>query len=128
MSHLSTVKTKLHKKQPLIDALLQLNYRVDLNQYIENPIGHTHEEVLCDIIIGDDIGFKWNCNMGTYELVTDLQTWKHPVPPERLLSKITQQYAIEILTATAKLEGFQIEDKKTNSRQEVELILNKWSK
>lgn len=128
MSHLSTVKTKLHKKQPLIDALLQLNYRVDLNQYIENPIGHNHEEVLCDITIGDDIGFKWNCNMGTYELVTDLQTWKHPVPPERLLSKITQQYAIEILTATAKLEGYQIEDKKTNSRQEVELILNKWSK
>ena len=66
--------------------------------------------------------------MGTYELVTDLQTWKHSVPPERLLSKITQQYAIEILTATAKLEGFQVEDKKTNSRQEVELILNKWSK
>ena len=128
MSHLSTVKTKLHKKQPLIDALLQLNYRVDLNQYIENPIGHNHEEVLCDITIGDDIGFKWNCNMGTYELVTDLQTWKHSIPPERLISKITQQYAIEILTATAKLEGYQIEDKKTNSRQEVELILNKWSK
>ena len=91
MSHFSTIKTKLREKEILLKALLTLGLPVDVNQELENPVGHDHAKVRCDITLGTDIGFRLNRQTKNYELVTDLQTWKHPTPPQRMIEKITQE-------------------------------------
>ena len=89
MSHFSTIKTKIKHKPQLIEALELLQYDVQENKELINPLDHQHEKVKVDISIGDDIGFRLN-NNGEYELVADIQTWKDPVPPKRFVEKVTQ--------------------------------------
>ena len=71
MSHFSTIKTKIKHKPQLIEALELLQYDVQENKELINPLDHQHEKVKVDISIGDDIGFRLN-NNGEYELVADL--------------------------------------------------------
>lgn len=102
-------------------------YPVDINRQLVNPIGHEHERVMCEVTIGDDMGFVWNKQSQCYELITDRQTWSHQIPIERFLEKITQLYCIELLTATAKSEGFEVEEQKVNSNNAVELTVTRWT-
>ena len=37
-----------------------MGYPVDINQELENPLGHNHAKVFCDITLDKDIGFRWN--------------------------------------------------------------------
>ena len=101
-------------------------YPVDINRELVNPIGHDHEKVRCEVTIGDDIGFVWNKQTLSYELVTDIQTWNHSIPVARFIEKITQLYCIQLLTATAKSQGFEIENQKVNSNNAVELTVTRW--
>ena len=127
MSHFSKVKTKIKDKPALIQALMLDGYPVDINRELVNPIGHDHEKVRCEVTIGDDIGFIWNKQTLSYELVTDIQTWNHSIPVARFIEKITQLYCIQLLTATAKSQGFEIENQKVNSNNAVELTVTRWS-
>ena len=101
MSHFSTIKTKIKNKPELIEALQLLQYDVQEDQELINPIDHQHEKVKVDVSIGTDIGFRLN-NNGEYELVADIQTWNQPIPPERLIEKVTQQYARMTIHNTIK--------------------------
>ena len=100
---------------------------VDINRELVNPIGHDHEKVRCEVTIGDDIGFVWNKQTLSYELVTDIQTWNHSIPVARFIEKITQLYCIQLLTATAKSEGFDVESQIVNSNNAVELTVTRWT-
>ena len=126
MSHFSTIKTKLREKEILLKALLTLGLPVDVNQELENPVGHDHAKVRCDITLGTDIGFRLNRQTKNYELVTDLQTWTHPTPPQRMIEKITQEYAIELIAREIKKKGFEIETQKRNVDNNVELVATRW--
>ena len=126
MSHFSKIKTKITNKPALIQALMLDGYPVDINRELVNPIGHDHERVMCDVTIGDDMGFKWNKQTLSYELVTDIQTWNHSFPVKRFLEKITQLYCIQLLTATAKSQGFEVEEQKVNGNNAVELTVTRW--
>ena len=57
MSHFSTIKTKIKDKEILVQALLLLQYNVQEDQELINPINHQHEKVKVDVSIGNDIGF-----------------------------------------------------------------------
>ena len=127
MSHFSKVKTKIKDKPALIQALMLDGYPVDINRELVNPIGHDHEKVRCEVTIGDDIGFVWNKQTLSYELVTDIQTWNHSIPVARFIEKITQLYCIQLLTATAKSEGFEVESQIVNSNNAVELTVTRWT-
>ena len=127
MSHFSKIKTKLQNKSALIEALMFMGYDVDIDRELENPIGHKHEKVKCEVTLGDDVGFVWNKQNLSYELVTDIQTWNHPIPVERMLEKITQQYCIELLTATAKTQGFEVETQTVNTDNAIELTVTRWT-
>ena len=126
MSHFSTIKTKLREKDILLKALLTLGLPVDVNQELENPVGHDHAKVRCDITLGTDIGFRLNRQTKNYELVTDLQTWKHPTPPQRMVEKITQEYAIELIAREIERQGFEMESKKRNVDNNVEIVATRW--
>ena len=125
MSHFSTIKTKIKNKPELIEALQLLQYEVQENQVLINPIDHQHEKVKVDISIGEDIGFRLN-NNGEYELVADIQTWKDPVPPKRFVEKITQQYARMTVHNQIKEMGFKVEEEWEMDDNSIELVVTRW--
>ena len=125
MSHFSTIKTKIKNKPQLIEALELLQYNVQEDQELVNPTNHQHEKVKVDVSIGNDIGFRLNSN-GEYELVADIQTWNQPIPPERLVEKVTQQYARMTVHNTVKQMGFQVEEEWEMDDNSIELTVTRW--
>jgi len=125
MSHFSTIKTKIKNKPELIEALQLLQYDVQENQELVNPIDHQHEKVKVDVSIGNDIGFRLN-NNGEYELVADIQTWKDPVPPKRFVEKVTQQYARMTVHNQVKEMGFKVEEEWEMDDNSIELTVTRW--
>ena len=125
MSHFSKIKTKITNKPKLVKALQLLQYDVQENVELVNPIDHQHEKVKVDVSIGNDIGFRLNKD-GVYELVADIQTWKDPVPPRRFVEKVTQQYAKATILDTIEERGFTIEKESTTIENTIEIVATRW--
>ena len=125
MSHFSTIQTKIKNKPELIEALQLLQYDVQEDQELVNPINHQHEKVKVDVSKGNDIGFRLN-NKGEYELVADIQTWKEPVPPKRFVEKVTQQYARMTVHNQVKEMGFKVEEEWEMDDNSIELTVTRW--
>ena len=125
MSHFSTIKTKIKEKPYLIKALQLLQYDVQENIELVNPIDHQHEKVKVDVSIGNNIGFRLNKD-GVYELVADIQTWKDSVPPRRFVEKITQQYAKATILDSIEDKGFTIEKESTTIDNNIEIVATRW--
>lgn len=128
MSHFSTIKTRLRKKEPLIKALVQLGYVPENGK--ANVRGFRGQTVQAELAVkmskGGDIGFKWNENTKAYELVTDLDLWKQSIPVDRFLSKLTQQYALSTVLSATSEEGFQVAEKKNHIDGSIELVVTRW--
>ena len=125
MSHFSTIKTKIKNKPELIEALQLLQYDVQEDQELVNPLDHQHEKVKVDVSIGNDIGFRLNDN-GEYELVADIQTWNQPIPPKRFVEKVTQQYARMTVHNQVKELGFKVEEEWEMDDNSIELTVTRW--
>ena len=128
MSHFSTVKTQLRKKEPLLQALVDLGYIPQEGEHLVR--GYRGQTVKAEMAVsmakGGDLGFRWNEKTNSYELVTDLDLWEQPLPVERFLAKLTQRYALNtVLSATAK-EGFQVSEQKNNTDGSIELVVTRW--
>ena len=127
MSHFSSIKTKLKDRKALLHALMLMGYGVNVDQTMKNPAEHIHEEVVADITASNNIGFRMNKTTGEYELVTDLQTWNEPIPVKRFLDKVSQNYAIEVITMAAQDKGYEIEDQKVLDNGSVEMVVTRWT-
>ena len=125
MSHFSKIRTKITNKPKLVKALQLLQYDVQENVELVNPLDHQHEKVKVDVSIGNDIGFRLN-NEGVYELVADIQTWKESVPPQRFVEKVTQQYAKATILDTVQQQGFTIEKESTTIENTIEIVATRW--
>ena len=125
MSHFSKIRTKITNKPKLIKALQLLQYNIQENIELVNPLDHQHEKVKVDVSIGNDIGFRLN-NEGVYELVADIQTWKESVPPQRFIERVTQQYAKATILDTIQQQGFTIEKESTTIDNTIELVATRW--
>tara|TARA_B100000482_G_scaffold58303_1_gene40250 strand:- start:269 stop:649 length:381 start_codon:yes stop_codon:yes gene_type:complete len=125
MSHFSKIKTKITNKPKLVKALQLLQYDVQEDVELVNPIDHQHEKVKVDVSIGNDIGFRLN-NDGVYELVADIQTWKESVPPQRFIERVTQQYAKATILDTIQDKGFTIEKESTTIENNIEIVATRW--
>ena len=126
MSHFSTIQTKIKDRAALLEALELLGYNVDQDVKLENPHAHEHKQWQVDVAVGDAIGFRWNAKTETYQLVTDLETWKEPIPPKRFVEKVTQQYARMIVHNTVKEEGFQVEEEWEMTDNSIEITVSRW--
>ena len=126
MSHFSTIKTKIKNKPELIEALQLLQYDVEEDQELINPLDHQHEKVKVDVSIGDDIGFRRNSE-GVYELVADIQTWKDPVPPKRFVDKVTQQYARMTVHNAVKDMGWEVAEEWEMTDNTIEITATHWT-
>ena len=128
MSHFSTIKTQLKESEPLINALSSLGFSI--NQEEKFVKGYRGKFTAVDISMnlpGDTkVGFKWDNNSSTYELVTDLDLWKFEIPVERFISKVTQMYAYETIISKTKDDGYQIVEQKNQNDGSIELVLTKW--
>ena len=125
MSHFSTIKTKIKNKPQLLEALELLQYDVQEDQELVNPINHQHEKVKVDVSIGNDIGFRLN-NNGEYELVADIQTWNQSIPPKRFVEKVTQQYARMTVHNQVKEMGFKVDEEWEMDDNSIELTVSRW--
>ena len=125
MSHFSTIQTKIKNKPQLLEALELLQYNIQEDQELINPTNHQHEKVKVDVSIGNDIGFRLNSN-GEYELVADIETWNQDVPIERFIDKVSQQYAVEVISRETKKAGWDEESLEVNDKQEIELVVSRW--
>ena len=128
MSHFSTIKTKLKNKPQLIEALELLQYDVKEDQELRVTGSHGigHETVEAEVAIGTDIGFRMHPVTGEYELVADLETWNQPIPVERFMDKINQQYARMTVYNTVKKMGFQVEEEWEMEDNSIELTVTRW--
>ena len=72
------------------------------------------------------VGFKWDNNSNSYELVTDLDLWKFEIPVERFISKVTQMYAYQTIISKTKEDGYQIVEQKNKNDGSIELVVTKW--
>ena len=128
MSHFSTIKTKIKHKSELQEALEVLQYNVTEDQELRVTGSHGigHETVEAEVAIGKDIGFRMNQVTGDYELVADLETWNQPVPVERFIDKVTQQYARVTVRNTVKKLGFEVEEEWEMNDNSIELTVTRW--
>ena len=128
MSHFSTIKTKLRNKPQLQEALEILQYDVKEDQELKVTGSHGigHETVEAELAIGTDIGFRMNPMTGEYELVADLETWNQPIPVERFMDKVNQQYARMTVHNTVKEMGFQVEEEWEMEDNTIELTVTRW--
>ena len=128
MSHFSTVRTELRDRQALIEALGDIGHPPLEGQ---QPVrGYRGQTVIADLAVrpdqGADIGFRWNEISGSYELVTDLDLWKQPIPVERFLARLTQRYALRTILAASAAEGFQVAEQSEQLDGTIELVVTRW--
>ncbi len=128
MSHFSTVKTQIRKRESLLQALLDLGcISQEEDLFVRGYRGQKVEaEMAFTLPKGANIGFRLNKENDTYELVTDLDLWKESVPVERFLAQMTQRYALHtVLTASAN-EGFEVAQQSQNDDGSIELVVTRW--
>ena len=128
MSHFSTIKTQLREAEPLIKALNNLGYIIDQeNKFVKGYKGKfTAVDISMDLPKDTKVGFKWNINTNSYELVTDLDLWKFNLPVERFISKVTQMYAYQTIISKTEQDGYQIVEQKNKDDGSIELVVTKW--
>ena len=128
MSHFSTIKTQLKEAEPLIKALNQFGYSINQEEkFVKGYRGKsTSVDISMNLPSDTKVGFKWDNNSNSYELVTDLDLWKFELPVERFISKVTQMYAYQTIITKTKEEGYQIVEQKNKNDGSIELVLTKW--
>tara|TARA_A100001035_G_scaffold215004_1_gene174820 strand:- start:426 stop:818 length:393 start_codon:yes stop_codon:yes gene_type:complete len=128
MSHFSTIKTQLKEAEPLIKALNNLGYQINQEEKLVKGYKGKFTEVDISMNLPGEtkVGFKFDNNSNSYELVTDLDLWKFEIPVERFISKVTQMYAYQTIIAKTNDDGYQIVEQKNKSDGSIELVLTKW--
>ena len=129
MSHFTTIKTKIKERPYLIEALELMGHDVQENQQlvINNPShAEEHPDFHAEVAIRNDIGFRWNENRKSYELIAELDTWDLDVPVDRFIDKLTQQYARMTLHGTVKEEGFEVAEEWEMDDNSIELTVTRW--
>ena len=128
MSHFSTIKTQLKEAKPLINALNDLGYSINQEEkFIKGYRGKfTAVDISINLPCDTKVGFKWDNNSNSYELVTDLDLWNFEIPVERFISKVTQMYAYQTIISKTKEDGYQVVEQKNKNDGSIELVLTKW--
>ena len=128
MSHFSAIRTKLRNKPQLQEALeiLQFDVKEDQELKVTGNHGIGHETVEAELAIASDIGVRLNPMTNESELVADLETWNQPIPVERFLDKVNQQYARMSIHDQVKKMGFQVEEEWEMEDNSIELVVTRW--
>ena len=126
MSHFTRIQTSIRDLATLQSVLTQLDVNWEKTTL---PIrGYQNQTVNAELVIhqpnSTDIGFAFNGE--EYELVADLETWDQPIPVERFIDKVNQQYARMTIHNSVKKMGFQIEEEWEMDDNSIELVVTRW--
>lgn len=106
-SHFTTIETKLDDKDMLIRCLREIypNITIRDEKWIN---GYNNEKVFADIVIKQEnnIDFGFVLNNNHYEMVSDLQFWQQPIPPDVFLEKLYQKYSLYKVIDGVQEQGF----------------------
>jgi len=108
MSHFTRIKTKLVKKEFLIEALKDLGHRPREGKVLIQGYGGQKTEVEVMIPtknVGYDIGFRKKGE--AYELVADWYGIKD-IEPEGFLNQVQQKYAYYAVQSRMAEQGFEV--------------------
>ena len=124
----STIKTQLKEVKPLIKALNQLGYSINKEKkYVKGYKGQvTDVDISMELQGNTMVGFKFNKNSNSYELVTDVDLWNLDLPVERFISKVTQMYAYHTIISKTEEDGYQVVEQQNKNDGSIELVLTKW--
>ena len=106
--------------------MLLYDVKEDQELKVTGSHGIGHETVEAELAISTDIGFRMNPMTGEYELVADLETWNQPIPVERFMDKVNQQYARMTVYNTVKEMGFQVEEEWEMEDNSIVLTVTRW--
>ncbi len=128
MSHFTTVKTELRKKEILTQSLVDMGFLpLEGTKLVRGFRGQTVKaDLTVEMSKGSDIGFRLNPISETYELVTDIDLWQQTVPVERFLSQLTQRYALNTVLLATNEEGFEVAEQTNNQDGSIELVVTRW--
>jgi hypothetical protein len=129
MSHLSLITTKIKNFKILKKSLndLNLNWITDTK---ENVLNNTEFDISnIDLIVFDKnnnflFGFNWNIN--EYNLVTDLSLWNASCSIDKVVQKLNQQYAINVILEETLKHKFQTISYSTNNLFNKQIICERW--
>ncbi|HIK10891.1 MAG TPA: DUF1257 domain-containing protein [Oscillatoriaceae cyanobacterium M33_DOE_052] len=123
MSHFTTIKIQMKDGQLLKEVLEELGYQVEYNARVR---GYQNNTTAAEYVIrqanGYDLGFRRNGE--NYELVADF--WGAKIKKEEFINQIAQSYARKNLLATARLQGFDIEEEETLTDGTVRVVVGRW--
>ncbi|MEB3275819.1 MAG: DUF1257 domain-containing protein [Cyanobacteriota bacterium] len=129
MSHFSTIRTELRDRQALEAALSAMGHSPLAGP--RQVRGYRGQQAIAELVVvlpqGGDLGFRLNADTGAYELVTDLDLWSLPVPPERFLAQLNQRYALEAILAASADEGFAVAEQTNKDDGSIELVVTRWA-
>ena len=125
MSHFSRVKTKLVKKEHLVQALSDLGYQTtEGNVEIR---GFNGQKMKVDVKVptknpGYDLGFRKVDNV--YELVAD---WYGiaDINPEKFLNQVNQRYAYHAVLTRTKEQGFEMVEEENKADNTIHLTVRR---
>ena len=124
MSHFTTVKTQIKRKETLKAALNKLGY----DTVIENGMirGYQGNRQQADIVVqgigGYDVGFVREGEQ--YTIVADF--WGLSQKERRLTEKIAQQYAFCLIQEESAKQGFQIAEQTMQKDGTIKVVMQKW--
>lgn len=116
-SHFTTVKTQLKDKELLVSSLKDIGVdevRVAEPGELLQVRGWRGEISSAEIAIpqpnGQDIGFRFNPNRQSFEMVADLEFWDMKSNVEIFMSKLTQRYSVNAVLQSAAEGGYTTEE------------------
>ncbi|MFH1562540.1 MAG: DUF1257 domain-containing protein [Nitrospirota bacterium] len=125
MSHFTRMKTKLVKKEYLIQALTGLGY-----QPKEGTVkikGYNGQETDVEVMVptknhGYDLGFKKTGDV--YELVADWYGIKD-INPEKFLNQLQQKYAYHTVLNNMNEQGFEVVEEENQEDKTIHLTVRR---
>ena len=140
MSHISKIKIniELKNKDQILNAVKNMNQifpnlKVKINEKIKRALSRTRLEeaeevdILLDFGDGYEIGLKQNFDK--YNIVTDEWYWEENNNKKLLdkyISKIQDFYLLENLKLNAEQEGYTVNWKYNEKKEEIEFEMEKW--
>ncbi|MBL6797444.1 MAG: DUF1257 domain-containing protein [Synechococcus sp. BS307-5m-G39] len=108
MSHLSILPTLVKDLDLLASALRAEGFVVEVEGQLSS-FGTQHNVALAAThSMGFDLGWTWNCNHDSLDVVVDLGRPAHSFSVERVLSRVLRRYALQQALRDADHQNFAV--------------------
>lgn len=122
MSHITEMKTKIKRKDELLEALREL----DMGSVLEDAQVHGWNGTLtpADIVVrranGYDIGFVWDDESGSYDMIAD---WMFVGVEQGVIrAQVMREYSKHVAVEKAREAGWQNIQVKENNAGEILIV------